>query len=102
VPDELSWYLQPPESSAPAYRCPASAVDPFAVAAAATGGFPVCPPLGIVFGALALQRLRRSGRRGHALAQAGFVGGVVWTGAAVLSETSLRIVLLGFVLNCHE
>ncbi len=84
--DELSWYLEPPESSTgrsvptgPAYRPPATGQDPLAIAAVATGGFPLCPPLGIAFGALALHRLRRSGRRGLGLARAGLVGGIAWS-----------------------
>ena len=50
-----------------------------AIAAAATGALPILPPLGIVLGATAMKRLRRSGRRGLRLAEAGFAGGIVWT-----------------------
>ena len=95
--DELSWYLEPPESAGgrplptpPTYRPPSSHIDRWAVAAAATGALPLLPPLGIVLGARALARIRRSGHRGAALARAGLIGGIAWT--------VLFVAAVGFVL----
>ncbi|MCU1676608.1 MAG: sle [Frankiales bacterium] len=88
--DELSWYLEPPESAAgrpvppgPPYRSPTTRTDTLAIVAASTGAFPLLPPLGIVLGAVAIRRLRRSHRRGLGLAQAGLIGGIVWSVAIV-------------------
>ncbi|MDQ1681678.1 MAG: hypothetical protein QOH99_219 [Frankiaceae bacterium] len=50
-----------------------------AIAAAATGAVPLLPPLGIVLGVLSKSRLKRTGRRGLRLAEAGLVGGIIWT-----------------------
>ena len=84
--DELGWYLEPPESAAgrslptpPTYRPPSNRPEAMAVAAAATGALPLLPPLGIVLGAISMGRLKRSRRRGLRLAEAGFVGGILWS-----------------------
>ena len=42
-------------------------------------------PLGIIFSAIALSQIRKSGERGHGLALAGLIIGIVLTGLAIIS-----------------
>ncbi len=63
----------------PGYGPPSPGTDGFAVASLVLGIVPVLGGLlGIVFGAIALPRIRRSGQRGRGMAIAGLVLGSLW------------------------
>ena len=65
------WQITPPP--------PEDSTEGFAIASLVLGIVPVCAGvLGIVFGCIALSRIKRSGQRGRRLAIAGISCGVAW------------------------
>lgn len=65
------WQIAPPP--------PQDSTEGFAIASLVLGILPVCAGvLGIVFGCIALSRIKRSGQRGRGLAIAGISCGVAW------------------------
>jgi hypothetical protein len=71
-----TWQIAPPP--------PQESTEGFAIASLVLGILPVCAGvLGIVFGCVALSRIKRSGQRGRGLAIAGISCGVAWIVIAI-------------------
>ncbi len=77
-PPPPSGYLPAPPSWGPPPGATSSGLDGFAVAALVTGLIPCAGILGIVFGAVALGRIRKSAKKGRGMAIAGIVLGALW------------------------
>ncbi len=77
--------------SGPGYGAPSPGTDGFAIASLVLGIVPVLAGLlGIVFGAVALPRIRRSGQGGRGMAIAGLVLGSLWL-VAIIAAVAIGV-----------
>ena len=84
-PAPPSWGRPPPGQEWTPPGATSSGQDGFAVAALVTGLLPCVGILGIVFGAVALGRIRKSAKKGRVMAIAGIVLGTLWLLAVGIS-----------------
>jgi hypothetical protein len=90
----------PPPSADQAPRPVGARTEPFAIVAlvCSLAGLAVCPPapaiVGIVFGHIALGRIRRSGDGGHGMAVAGLVVGYVTVALVLLATVAIGAIFL--------